>query len=121
MAFNIPFTWCVIGMAVLTGAYVILGGYMATAINDFIQGIIMLVGIVAVIIAVLNGQGGFLSAIQKLSVFESDVAITLGQQGAFSSFFGPDPINLIGVIILTSLGTWEIGRASCRERVPQPV
>ena len=30
---------------VLTGAYVILGGYMATAINDFIQGIIMLGGI----------------------------------------------------------------------------
>ena len=29
-------------MAVLTGLYVILGGYMATAINDFIQGIVML-------------------------------------------------------------------------------
>ena len=42
MAFNIPYTYCVIGMAVFTGVYVILGGYMATAINDFIQGIIML-------------------------------------------------------------------------------
>ena len=43
-------------MAVFTGIYVILGGYMATAINDFIQGIIMLGGIVAVILAVLNGR-----------------------------------------------------------------
>ena len=62
MAFDIPYEVCVIVMAVLTGVYVILGGYMATAINDFIQGIIMLFGIVAVIAAVLNGQGGFYNA-----------------------------------------------------------
>ena len=54
MAFGIDYTWCVVGMAVLTGAYVLLGGYMATAVNDFIQGIIMLVGICAVVMAVLN-------------------------------------------------------------------
>ncbi|MDO5108743.1 MAG: sodium:solute symporter, partial [Erysipelotrichaceae bacterium] len=41
MAFNIDYSICVIVMAVLTGVYVIAGGYMATAINDFIQGIIM--------------------------------------------------------------------------------
>ena len=29
-------------------------------------------------------------------------------KGAYSSFFGPDPINLLGVIILTSLGTWGL-------------
>jgi SSS family solute:Na+ symporter len=51
MAFEIDYTVCIIAMAVLTGVYVIVGGYMATAINDFIQGMIMLVGIVAVIIA----------------------------------------------------------------------
>ena len=67
MAFEIDYSVCVIVMAVLTGIYVIAGGYMATAINDFIQGIIMIFGIVAVIIAVLNSQGGFLSALDKLS------------------------------------------------------
>ncbi|MCR4962453.1 MAG: sodium:solute symporter [Firmicutes bacterium] len=108
MAFDIPYTACVIAMAVLTGAYVILGGYMATAINDFIQGIIMLFGIVAVITAVLNGQGGFYTAVQKLAEFPSETAPTLGQAGAYTSFFGPDPVNLLGVIILTSLGTWGL-------------
>ena len=49
MAFNVDYSICVIVMAVLTGIYVIAGGYMATAINDFVQGIIMLFGIVAVI------------------------------------------------------------------------
>ena len=108
MAFNIPYAYCVMIMAVITGVYVILGGYMATAINDFIQGIIMLFGIVVVIASVLNGQGGFIEAIRKMAEIPSDVPLTLGQQGAFTSFFGPDPMNLLGVVILTSLGTWGL-------------
>lgn len=108
MAFNIPYTYCVIGMAAFTAVYVILGGYMATAINDFIQGIIMLGGIVAVIGAVLSGQGGFIEAVRKMAEIPSDVPVTMGQPGAFTSFFGPDPVNLLGVVILTSLGTWGL-------------
>ena len=108
MAFNVPFSICVVAMALLTCVYVILGGYMATAINDFIQGIIMLFGIVAVIVAVLYNNGGFIEAIGSLAKMNSDVPATLGQPGAFASFFGPDPINLLGVVILTSLGTWGL-------------
>lgn len=108
MAFDVPYTVCVVVMAALTCVYVILGGYMATAINDFVQGIVMLVGIVAVIASVLNGQGGFMQAVFKLSEIPSDIPVTMGQQGAFTSFFGPDPLNLLGVVILTSLGTWGL-------------
>ena len=81
---------------------------MATAINDFIQGIIMIFGIIAVIAAVLNGQGGFYEAVSKLAQIESDVPLTMGQPGAFTSFFGPDLPNLLGVVVLTSLGTWGL-------------
>ncbi len=38
MAFDIDFRICVVVMAVLTGVYVIVGGYMATALNDFDSG-----------------------------------------------------------------------------------
>ena len=106
MAFNIDYSICVIAMAVLTGIYVIAGGYMATAINDFIQGIIMLFGIVAVIAAVLNSQGGFLAALNGLAEVTDETVSTA--PGVFASFFGPDPLNLLGVIILTSLGTWGL-------------
>ncbi|MBR5379369.1 MAG: sodium:solute symporter [Clostridia bacterium] len=111
MAFHIPYIWCVAVMAVLTGIYVIAGGYMATAINDFIQGLIMLVGIVAVIAAVLSSQGGFLAALQGLSEIEDpSVALVEGQtaRGVFNSFLGPEPLSLLGVVILTSLGTWGL-------------
>lgn len=108
MAFDIPYGVCVVAMACFTGLYVILGGYMATAINDLIQGIIMLGGIVAVIFSVLHGHGGFLNAVHKLAEFPSEIPVTLGQPGVYTSFFGPDPKNLLGVIILTSLGTWGL-------------
>lgn len=108
MAFDIPYTVCVVSMATLTCIYVVLGGYMATTITDFIQGMIMLFGIVAVIAAVLNGQGGFYEAVLKLSEIESDVPLTMGQKGVFASFFGPDLPNLLGVVVLTSLGTWGL-------------
>ena len=106
MAFDIDYAVCVVVMAVLTGVYVIAGGYMATAINDFIQGIIMLVGICAVIAAVLKSQGGFLSALDGLArVYDPAASET---PGVFASFFGPDPVGLLGVVLLTSLGTWGL-------------
>ena len=106
MAFEVDYAICVIVMAVLTGIYVIAGGYMATAINDFIQGIIMLVGIVAVILAMLGLNGGFIGSLEALAnVSDPTVSAT---PGVFASFFGPDPFNLLGVVILTSLGTWGL-------------
>ncbi len=106
MAFNIDYSVCIILMAVLTAIYVIAGGYMATAINDFIQGLIMLMGIVAVIAAVISSKGGFMAALDGLArVADETVAAT---PGVFASFFGPDPLNLLFVVILTSLGTWGL-------------
>ena len=109
MAFpGIPYEACVIAMAVLTGIYVVAGGYMATAINDFIQGLIMLIGIVAVILAVLNVHGGFISSLVELSGMTATASNGQEMPGAFVSFFGPQPLMLLGVVILTSLGTWGL-------------
>ena len=106
MAFDIDYSVCILLMAVLTAIYVIAGGYMATAINDFIQGIIMLVGICVVIAAVLKSKGGFMVAMDGLArVSDETVAST---PGVFASFLGPDPLNLLFVVILTSLGTWGL-------------
>ena len=103
MGFGIPYEYCVVIMAILTAIYVILGGYKATAMNDFIQGLIMLFGIVAIIVAVLNAQGGFSYAVDKLASLPSDADPAVN--GGFASWFGPDPWGLLGVVVLTSLGT----------------
>ena len=101
IAFDIPYWVCILAMAVLTGVYVIFGGYMATAINDFVQGILMLVGIVTVVLSVLNQNGGLMKSIEALATSEN-----AGWE--YTSFFGPDPISLLMVVLLTSLGTWGL-------------
>ena len=98
---GVDYAVCVVIMAALTGVYVILGGYMATAWNDFIQGIIMLFGIVAVIGAVLGDNGGLILAMEKLATGPSG-----GWQ--YASFLGANPLFLLFVVILTSLGTWGL-------------
>ena len=99
IAFSVPYWVCILVMAVLTGVYVVFGGYMATAINDFIQGIIMLAGIVSVVVAVLMQNGGLVPSIELLGN-------TAGEQ--YTQVFGPDPVSLVTVVLLTSLGTWGL-------------
>jgi len=111
MTFDVPFEYCIIMMGVLTAVYVVAGGYFATAANDFIQGTITLVGIVAVIITVLNKNGGFSTAIKSLSNVSTDGGATTG---ALTSLFGPDPITLLGVVLLTSFGTWGLPQMVAR-------
>lgn len=103
-AFHIDYNVCIIMMAVFTAVYVIVGGYKATALNDFVQGIIMLIGIAAVVICVVSNKGGLTEAFADLGAVPDDN----GKTEVFNTLFGPDPINLIGVVILTSLGTWGL-------------
>ena len=117
MGFGVPYEYCAMVMALLTAVYVILGGYKATAINDFIQGVIMLFGITTVIFVVLNTQGGLFEAFHKMQAMTPN-ADDLSQRGAdlyanfqagdFASWFGPNPLSLLGVVILTSVGTWGL-------------
>ena len=100
---TITFEAIMLIMAVLTGAYLLLGGYVATAINDFIQGIIMIVGIVLVVFFILNHEnvGGIGEGISRLSQIP-DVG-----EGLVKPFSG-QPLSLLSLIILTSLGTWGL-------------
>lgn len=102
MAFDLGengYVYIIIAMAVLSAIYVIFGGYKATAFNDFFQGMVMLIGISAVVVCTVGNKGGLSSAIQQLGECEAE---------GLNSLFGPDPINLFGVVILTSLGTWGL-------------
>jgi len=98
--FNIPYEYCMLAMALLTGVYLLLGGYIATAVNDFIQGIIMLVGLVLMVFFILahDKVGGLTAGLNTLSSYDSDLV----------KVFSGQPMNLIGLVLLTSLGTWGL-------------
>lgn len=97
-------TYIIIAMAVLSAVYVTLGGYKATSLNDFVQGIIMLIGIATVVFLTVQKKNGFDAAIDALNLIPDDK----GNTNTLGSLFGPDPLNLLGVVILTSLGTWGL-------------
>lgn len=101
--FGIPFVYCMAAMALLTGGYLLLGGYVATALNDFVQGIIMLAGVGFMIYFILSNPavGGLGNGLKKLSEISGDGP-------GLVSIFSDKPMNLLGLIILTSLGTWGL-------------
>ena len=104
MAFGIDYWVCVVIMAVVTALYVVLSGYVGTALNSLIQGIVMLVGIVVVVFATLNVNGGFTASVELMAQQTSETV----KPGGYTSIFGPDPVALLGVVLLTSLGTWGL-------------
>ena len=106
MAFHLDFEYIIIAMALITGIYVVVGGYLATVANDLFHGAIMLVGIVIINIVALNAKGGFTEALHALARVNTDEAATV--PGIFISFFGPDPLTLFGIIALTAFGTWGL-------------
>jgi SSS family solute:Na+ symporter len=75
----------------------------------------MLIGITAVIAVALNSQGGFMAATTALSQVDGVTAGPLaGNPGVFTSMLGPNPVDLLGVVILTSLGAWGLPQMVAR-------
>ncbi len=99
MAMGFDYTWCVIGIALLSSVYLFLGGYKATAITDFVQGIIMLFGIGVVVFYILKGAGGAGEGLAQLGTE------AVGGEG-FNTLFPPKgkEIFLLSNVVLTSLG-----------------
>jgi SSS family solute:Na+ symporter/sodium/proline symporter len=106
MAFGLPYEACIIGMAIITCVYVVLGGYKATVVNDTLQGCIMLVSITAVVIAVIAANGGLAEATSAMAQVSSESEGIAA--GSMASLFGPDWSGLLTVVLLTSLGTWGL-------------
>jgi SSS family solute:Na+ symporter/sodium/proline symporter len=101
--FHLPYSYCMIAMAVLTAIYLLMGGYIATALTDFVQGIIMIVGVLLMVGMVVARPevGGIAAGLGKIAAIP-DVGPALA-----SPFGSPgNVILLISLILLTSLGTW---------------
>ena len=99
-SFGIPMTTIIIVMTVLTGIYLILGGYVATALNDMIQGVIMIVGCILMVGFILSRPeiGGLTQGLSTLGNFDKSL----------TSVFGPGPLKLGALVLMTSLGTWGL-------------
>ncbi len=103
--------WMLI-IACLTAVYLVVGGYLATAYTDLIQGIVMIVGVVCLVIAVLShgnvgGIGGFIENLKNFESLPNDPNPITGKQ--LTSIFGGSSFKFLCFnILLTSFGTWGL-------------
>lgn len=90
---------CMIVIALASLAVVVLGGYAATLKADFVQGIIMIVGVVALIAAVIRCDtvGGLQAGLEAISA-ETE-KLQLGWK---------DHLGLWATVLMTSFGTWGL-------------
>lgn len=96
---GLPFEWSMVVMACLTGLYLLVGGYIATTLSDFIQGLIMLAGVAVIVYCVVQRAGGMGAAVSALSQIDG---------GVYTSATGPDVWGLLSLVIMTSLGSWGL-------------
>ena len=105
IVFDIPGWVVMIVLAAVTAFYLFLGGYIATSLTDFIQGIIMFVGVTIMIFFFLAapkvnwGEGLKILAENEMGLFIS---------GTGKSFLYDRPMSLIFLILLTSFGVWAL-------------
>ena len=99
MALGIDYTWCVIGIALLASLYLFAGGYKATAITDFIQGMIMLFGVVLIIWYIIRGAGGLVDGLAELGRIS-----TGDMQYNSMAITKTNAVPLLSNVLLTSCG-----------------
>ncbi|HHW44988.1 sodium/solute symporter [Desulfofundulus thermobenzoicus] len=100
--FGIPYLYAALLMCLLTAVYLVMGGYRAVALTDFIQGLVMLAGVGALLYFVLAAPqvGGLLPGIKRLAEINPGLASVTGPGGQW--------LPLASLVILTSLGPWGL-------------
>lgn len=104
--FGINFVWCIVLMASLTALYLFFGGYLATSMSDFVQGIIMIIGVVVMVLMLMaRPEVSWTKGLETLTqthgwfpTFDSSTGRLIDSNG----------FNLIIMILLTSFGIWGL-------------
>jgi SSS family solute:Na+ symporter len=97
--FGIPYDIALLIMIAFTGVYLILGGYFAIAVTDFIQAIIMFAGAAVMVLVITAPEGGVLGILPKISETYA-THIPPAQQ--------PTALTIISLVFMTSFGTWGL-------------
>ena len=104
IVFGIPGWVIMLALAGLTALYLFFGGYFATALSDFIQGIIMLIGVVLMVICFLNHE----NVMWNLETLTSNPNLNWFTFESESTGLYGSTVSLLSLIFLTSFGVWAL-------------
>ena len=97
--FDISYDVALLVMTVITGLYLILGGYFAVTLTDFIQGLIMIVGSLAMVAILAGNGGGLVAVVEKIHTLYPQHVPAAKQ---------PPWYFIAALVFMTSFGTWGL-------------
>jgi len=81
-------------------AYTFVGGYLAVAYTDFVQSVVMLVGVLLILIAALTEVGGLSAANRAIAEVEPSLLSVWGRDLGYQGQFG----IALGAVLIFSVG-----------------
>jgi solute:Na+ symporter, SSS family len=117
-ALHMDYNSALIFLALLTGIYLVMGGYFAVAISDFIRGIVEFIGVLVMVLLLANHFGGFGATTETLlgdpKVYAPAVvnAVPLGAKAIIAipglNMIAPGVLVLVCLVVITSFGPWSL-------------
>ena len=114
MTLHISYESALYFLTALTAVYLVMGGYFAVAISDFIRGIIEFIGVMVMVYLLAHRPeiGGFVSATQRL-LADPSAAPALGVvkplgAGTWLAVGAPGWLTLLALVLITSFGPWAL-------------
>ncbi|KAA9393331.1 sodium/proline symporter [Kocuria coralli] len=100
MVTGISLNWSlIIAVGVIVG-YTFLGGYLAVAYSDFVQAIIMVVGMLWILIASLQAVGGLTQGHEAIGNINENLLTMWGAEGQYLGAWGV----ILGALLVFSIG-----------------
>ena len=95
--FHISYDLALLIMIAFTGVYLILGGYFAVVVIDFIQGLFMIAGALAMFAVIVGEGGGFTQLVGTIKAnYPVNIAVP------------PSALTIVSLVFMTSFGTWGL-------------
>jgi solute:Na+ symporter, SSS family len=114
MTLHISYEHALYFLAALTAVYLVMGGYFAVAVSDFIRGIIEFGGVLLMVYLLAHRPevGGFIQATSKLisdpSAAPGLSAVKHLGAGSWLGVSAPGWLTLLALVLITSFGPWAL-------------
>jgi solute:Na+ symporter, SSS family len=115
MTLRIRYETALLLLTGITGVYLVMGGYLAVAVSDFIRGIVEFAGVMIMVWLLAHRPeiGGFLPAAGRLLGDTATMAPALAGTKALGAggplaLLAPGWLTLAALVLITSLGPWAL-------------
>ena len=114
MTLHISYESALYFLTALTAVYLVMGGYFAVAVSDFIRGIIEFAGVMIMVYLLAHRPetGGFVHATSALlsdpSAAPGLAAVKQLGAGSWLAVSAPGWLTLVALVMITSFGPWAL-------------